>query len=238
MTKKDTNYKGASQKNINRDNRASQNNGDAKTSTKYFNFKQFNPLAKKTVNWDKIKSSIKFILKWLLIATIIFFFVGGTAITAWMSNRDAKQAEKKKAEVQKQIEEYQKNAQKQAEEEAAKPKEIDSAFKVEGDITEIKIIDEKTGDGAEVKLGDKIKVKYKLGLASTGEIQEENNEGIQFELKEGGLIKGWTEGLPGMKVGGIRRLEIPSDKAYGVQGNRGIPANADLVFTVELLEIE
>jgi FKBP-type peptidyl-prolyl cis-trans isomerase len=193
---------------------------------------------KSNISVQKVKTSLKFILKWLLIALIIFFFVGGTVISAWMSNKDAKQAEKKKKEeqsnIQKQIEEYQKKAKQDAE----KPKEIDPNFKVDSDIIDLKIIDEKTGDGPEVKLGNKIKVKYKLGLASSGEIEEENKDGVEFELKEGSLIKGWTEGIPGMKVGGIRRLEIPSDKAYGEQGNTSIPGNSDLVFTVELLEVK
>lgn len=185
------------------------------------------------INWGNVKKTVKFILKWLLIAAIIFFFVGGTVISAWISDRDEKKKQEQQAEIQKQIEEYQKKTK----EDAAKPKPIDPAFKVDGDITELKVIDEKTGDGAELKLGDKIKVKYKLGLASTGEVIEENTEGISFGLEEGALIKGWTEGLPGMKAGGIRRLEIPSDKGYGERGSGSIPANADLVFTVELIEI-
>ncbi len=188
---------------------------------------------KPKVDWANIKKIVKLIFKWLLIAAIIFFFVGGTVISAWISDRDEKKKQEQQAEIQKQIEEYQKKAK----EETSKPKPVDPAFKIEGDITDLKIIDEKTGDGAELKLGDKIKVKYKLGLASTGEIIEENTEGITFGLEEGALIKGWTEGLPGMKVGGIRRLEIPSDKGYGEQGSSSIPANSDLVFTVELIEI-
>jgi FKBP-type peptidyl-prolyl cis-trans isomerase len=52
----------------------------------------------------------------------------------------------------------------------------------------------------------------------------------------GGLIRGWQEGIPGMKPGGIRRLDIPYDWAYGPEGGRGIPPKADLVFEVKLLE--
>lgn len=193
---------------------------------------------KSKIDWANIKKIVKLIFKWLLIAAIIFFFVGGTVISAWMSNRDAKQAEQKKqeqqAEIQKQIEEYKKKAK---EEEDAKPKEYDPSLKVEGDITELKIVDEKTGDGAEVKATDKVKVKYKGALATSGEVFDQNQDtGLTVDLG-GGVIKGWTEGLTGMKIGGIRRLEIPADKAYGEEGNITIPANADLVFTVELLEI-
>ena len=155
-----------------------------------------------------------------------------------LSDRDAKQLEKKKqeqqAEIQKQIEEYKKKVKEQ---EDAKPKDFDLSFKVEADITDLKIIDEKTGDGPEVKATDKLKVKYKGALATSGEVFDKNQDvGLTVDL-DGGVIKGWTEGLTGMKVGGIRRLEIPADKAYGEEGNITIPANADLVFTVELLEI-
>ena len=193
---------------------------------------------KAKVDWVNIKKIVKLIFKWILIAAIIFFFVGGTVISAWMSDRDAKQLEKKKqeqqAEIQKQIEEYKKKVKEQ---EDAKPKDFDLSFKVEADITDLKIIDEKTGDGPEVKATDKLKVKYKGALATSGEVFDKNQDaGLTVDL-DGGVIKGWTEGLTGMKVGGIRRLEIPADKAYGEEGNITIPANADLVFTVELLEI-
>lgn len=189
---------------------------------------------KAKVDWANIKKIVKLIFKWLLIAAIIFFFVGGTVISAWMSDRDQKKKQEQQAEIQKQIEEYKKKVKEQ---EDAKPKDFDLSFKVKGDITDLKIIDEKTGDGTEVKATDKLKVKYKGALATSGEVFDKNQDaGLTVDL-DGGVIKGWTEGLTGMKVGGIRRLEIPADKAYGEEGNITIPANADLVFTVELLEI-
>ncbi len=94
------------------------------------------------------------------------------------------------------------------------------------------------GEGAEVKAGDTVTVNYTGALVSDGVIFEsslDSGEPATFPLS--GVIKGWTDGVPGMKVGGTRRLVIPSDQAYGESGNSGIPANADLVFDIELIGI-
>ena len=61
---------------------------------------------------------------------------------------------------------------------------------------------------------------------------------IEFVLSEGGLIKGWTDGIPGMKVGGQRKLTIPSSLGYGAWGTGTIPANAGLIFDVELVDVQ
>jgi FKBP-type peptidyl-prolyl cis-trans isomerase len=58
---------------------------------------------------------------------------------------------------------------------------------------------------------------------------------ISFPLS--GVIAGWSQGIPGMKVGGSRRLLIPANLAYGSQGNSGIPPNSDLVFDVTVTKI-
>lgn len=128
--------------------------------------------------------------------------------------------------------------QSQQAEDASEPSEIDENLKQEGDINSMQIIDITTGTGQEVKLGDTIKVKYKGALASSGSVFDQNDEGVEFELSAGNLIEGWVEGVPGMKVGGKRKLVIPSEKGYGEAGaGSTIPPNSDLIFEIELVSI-
>ena len=96
------------------------------------------------------------------------------------------------------------------------------------------------GNGAEARGGQKAKVHY-TGWLETGEKFDsslDRNEPFEFTLGAGQVIKGWDEGVAGMKVGGRRRLTIPSDLAYGSRGAGGvIPPNAELTFEVELLDV-
>ena len=119
--------------------------------------------------------------------------------------------------------------------------EVDpAAYKVEGKVSELQKTDLAEGDGAEAKLGDTIKVHYKGTLATNGlkfDSSYDAGEPVEFELNEGELIKGWTDGIPGMKVGGKRRLVVPANLAYGEREVPGIPPNSDLVFEVELLGV-
>lgn len=107
-------------------------------------------------------------------------------------------------------------------------------------ITELKTTDLKQGDGQTVKAGDSVTVDYTGAVAATGVIfQSSKDMGQPVSFSLDGVIKGWTEGIPGMKVGGTRRLFIPADLAYGSTPppGSGIPANADLVFDVTLHSI-
>ena len=84
-------------------------------------------------------------------------------------------------------------------------------------------------------------MKYYGTLASDGTLFDENytkDTSFSFKLGAGQVIQGWDKGLLGMKVGGERRLVIPSELAYGESGQGAIPANADLVFVVKLLRIQ
>jgi peptidylprolyl isomerase len=95
------------------------------------------------------------------------------------------------------------------------------------------------GTGVEAPVGGTVKVHY-LGVDyETGEEFDSSwgrGEPIEFPLNR--LIKGWQEGIPGMKVGGRRILTIPADLGYGARGAGGvIPPNATLVFDVELLSV-
>jgi peptidylprolyl isomerase len=98
------------------------------------------------------------------------------------------------------------------------------------------------GKGAEVKEGDKVAVQY-VGVLFDGAKQfdsswDRGKKPFEFTVGQSQVIQGWDQGIPGMKVGGRRVLVIPSDLAYGAQGSPPkIPANAPLVFVVDLKKI-
>lgn len=108
------------------------------------------------------------------------------------------------------------------------------------EVSELQKIDTVAGDGAEVKAGDTVTVDYTGAVAATGTIfQSSKDTGQPVTFSLDGVIKGWTEGVPGMKVGGTRRLVIPAEMAYGANppAGSGIPANAPLVFDITLYAI-
>jgi FKBP-type peptidyl-prolyl cis-trans isomerase FkpA len=105
----------------------------------------------------------------------------------------------------------------------------------------LKYQDMKVGDGAEAKKGDTVEVHYTGWLTDGKKFDSSVDRGkpFSFKLGAGMVIKGWDEGVAGMKVGGKRKLTIPPDLAYGKRGAGDvIPADATLVFEVELLKIK
>jgi FKBP-type peptidyl-prolyl cis-trans isomerase len=105
----------------------------------------------------------------------------------------------------------------------------------------LKYTDEKVGSGAEAKAGQRVSVHYTGWLTNGTKFDSSKDRGqpFMFALGSGQVIKGWDEGVQGMKVGGTRKLTIPADLGYGARGAGGvIPPNATLVFEVELLDVK
>lgn len=106
----------------------------------------------------------------------------------------------------------------------------------------LQVEDLQVGEGPAAQAGDTISVDYTGWLQDGTQFDSSRDRGqpFTFTLGQGDVIVGWDEGLIGMQVGGVRRLTIPSDKAYGASGAGGglIPPNATLIFEVELLDIQ
>lgn len=100
------------------------------------------------------------------------------------------------------------------------------------------------GNGEEAKKGQHVSVHYTGWLYENGQAgkkfdsSKDRNDPFEFPLGGGMVIKGWDEGVQGMKIGGTRRLVIPAELGYGAYGAGGvIPPNATLLFEVELLGV-
>lgn len=106
-------------------------------------------------------------------------------------------------------------------------------------VKELEIIDIAQGQGDEVQSGATITAHYTGALCKNGVIFQSSKDfgpPATFGLDQ--VITGWTRGVPGMKVGGVRRLVIPAEMAYGAQSPApNIPPNSDLVFDIELVSI-
>ena len=104
--------------------------------------------------------------------------------------------------------------------------------------TELVINDITVGDGAEATPGAKVEVHYVGVEYETGdEFDSSWNRGQSIEFPLNGLIAGWQEGIPGMKVGGRRQLTIPPEKAYGPAGGGHPLSGRTLVFVIDLISI-
>ncbi len=96
------------------------------------------------------------------------------------------------------------------------------------------------GTGEAAKAGDSVQVHYTGWLADGTKFDSSLDRGspFGFRLGAGKVIRGWDEGVAGMRVGGRRKLHIPAALGYGARGAGGvIPPNAELIFEVELLQI-
>jgi FKBP-type peptidyl-prolyl cis-trans isomerase len=107
-------------------------------------------------------------------------------------------------------------------------------------MADLKIEDIREGTGTQAKTGDSVAVHYVGTLTDGKKFDSSRDRGAPFTFKLGAgqVIRGWDQGVPGMKIGGLRKLTIPSDLAYGARGFPPvIPPNSTLVFEVELVEI-
>jgi len=115
-------------------------------------------------------------------------------------------------------------------------------------VTQLQVTDTAVGAGATAAKGDSVTVSY-VGTFTNGTVFDasanQGSQGFNFVLGAGDVIRGWDDGLVGMRVGGKRRLVIPAALAYGENpiknpqtGEVVIPANSTLIFDVELLKVE
>jgi len=125
-------------------------------------------------------------------------------------------------------------------ESTAETDESDNIAAQDIDFPQLNIITLAEGSGEEAKVGDTVTVHYRGTLKDGTEFDTSyGREPFTFTLGEGRVIAGWEQGIPGMKVGEKRKLEIPSALAYGPQGRPPvIPPNAGLIFEVELLAVQ
>lgn len=107
-------------------------------------------------------------------------------------------------------------------------------------VDQLIVRDVKVGDGDTLQAGDTAIADYYGTIYQTGrkfDASWDRGEPLEIRIDNGGVIPGWWQGLPGMRVGGRRTLVIPPELGYGAQAQQGIPANSTLFFTVDLLGI-
>jgi FKBP-type peptidyl-prolyl cis-trans isomerase len=127
-----------------------------------------------------------------------------------------------------------------ADDSAALQKTLAQSMGITGDLKKLVMDDIVLGEGEEVKAGDTVTVNYIGTLEDGSQFDNSYVKGkpFTFTVGNGEVIKGWDEGLIGMKKGGQRILVIPSELAYGNRAVGPIPANANLVFAIELVDIK
>lgn len=164
----------------------------------------------------KEKSTRVFIMS--MVVAFILSSLGFSALVIWsLSHDNTNQQDSQTADIQKQLEDQLKQQQQK-----------------------LQITDLKAGNGAAAKKGDEVTVDY-TGTLTNGtkfDSSYDRKKPFTFIIGEGEVIKGWDQGLIGMKVGGERKLVIPSELGYGNQAAPGIPANSTLVFEIKLLKIQ
>ncbi|KAI5289055.1 peptidylprolyl isomerase fpr4 [Ascosphaera aggregata] len=129
--------------------------------------------------------------------------------------------------------------EKEAEKKAGQSPEQKPTISTVKEVQGVLIDDRKIGTGKVAKKGNTVAMRY-IGKLENGKIFDSNKSGkpFSFKLGSGEVIKGWDIGVPGMSVGGERRITIPAHLAYGKRGVPGIPPNATLKFDIKLISIK
>lgn len=165
---------------------------------------------------------------WVIVIAFVVSSLGFTGLVIWdlTRNKDASSQDAAKQDQQNQEGKLQ----------GTKLENYQPVAKVD----KLQVIDIKKGDGKVVPKGATVTAHYTGALAKDGTIfQSSKDTGQPVPFSLSGVIKGWTEGVPGMKVGGIRRLLIPAELAYGAQSpSPDIPPNSDLVFDIEVVDVK
>jgi FKBP-type peptidyl-prolyl cis-trans isomerase len=175
-----------------------------------------------------------------LVTALLFLAtaISGGAIVIWQIHENSKQAAATKGLTSSTPDQATNTTKSEATLEGTKLTDFTPVDKID----QLQAVDTKEGTGEVVKEGATVTVHYTGAVAATGVIFQSSHDGqnqpVSFGLSQ--VIQGWAQGMPGMKVGGTRRILIPASLAYGANppSNSGIPANADLVFDVELLGIK
>lgn len=174
----------------------------------------------------------------LILLAILAAAIAVSGCTSKKSETKVVEPPAKEAPAKEPTKETEKATTTKPEQPKAAPKAKQGGYKVTA--SGLKIKDIKEGQGAEVKKGDTVVVNYK-GWLDDGTVfdtsKKPGREPFDFTVGAGEVIKGWDEGLQGMKVGGVRELVIPSDMGYGSRAVGPIPANSTLHFEIELLKI-
>lgn len=165
----------------------------------------------------------------------VIFLLSSVAVTGLVIYQMTQQNKQTPAE-----EAAQKQQEQQQPQNSSKGKPMDN-YQPVASVPELQKIDQVEGTGAVVQLNDTVTVHYTLALAKDGliiETSKDSGQPIPLSLAKGAVIEGWVEGVPGMKVGGKRRLMVPAALGYGETGapEGGIPPNSDLVFDIEVVD--
>jgi FKBP-type peptidyl-prolyl cis-trans isomerase len=178
-----------------------------------------------------------------VIAVVMMVGTIGSFFVVVLANTNATTDQKKQAKLQQEYLDYQAKVKKQDDElstqyfaefnqYASRPAAFDAAS-----VTSLGKEDLKIGDGEEIKEGTAYSAYY-IGWNPTGKIFDQSiSDGkLKTPIPGGNLIAGWNEGVIGMKIGGVRELSIPADKAYGAAGSgEDIPANTPIKFVVMVI---